>query len=120
MLASGSGFFAAQVEYLSGYFAPSSKGGLNDGTARLYGGRRTGGTSVETRINGVAVGAQVTPTVVDVSAVGVPIALGLDVANGEGSQQLDGDIAEVVAIRGTLAAADLACFESYLITKYAL
>jgi hypothetical protein len=120
LLASGAGVFSAQVEYKSGYFAGSAMRGLNDGLARLYGGRRTGGTDVETRINGLAVGAQVTPTVVDVSAVGIPVSLGLDVNNGEGSQQLDGDVAEIVAIHGTTAAADLACLESYLVSKYAL
>ncbi len=119
-LSTGSGIFAAQVEYQSGYFASSSVGGLNDGMARLYGARRTGGTHVEARINGMLVGAQVTPTVVDVSAVGIPISLGLDAANQEQSQQLVGDIAEVVAVRGTVPTADVVCFESYLITKYAL
>jgi hypothetical protein len=116
----GSGTFAAQVEYQDGYFAPSSTAGLNDGTPRLYGGRRTGGTNLAARVNGVAVGAQVTPTVVNVSEVGIPVSFGLIVANGVDTEQLDGDSAEVAAIHGTLAASDLACLESYLITKYAL
>jgi hypothetical protein len=115
----GAGAFTVQVQDQSGYIAASSARTFNDGMSRLYGGRRTGGTALEARINGAAVGAVVTPTTVNVSAVGVPLSLGLDEANGA-NQQLIGDIAEVVAIHGTLTTANLACLESYLMAKYAL
>jgi hypothetical protein len=88
---------------------------LNDGVVRLYGARRTAGTNLEVRVNG----SVATAVTVSVSAVGVPLSLGLDVANGA-NQQMMGDMAEVVAIHGTLAGANLACVESYLLAKYGL
>lgn len=111
--------FIVQVQYGSAYSARSSTTGLNDGRTRLYCGRRTGGTNLEVRLNSVVVGTQTTDTAVDVSTVGSPVGIGR-INNGSTDQQLDGDVAEVVAISGEVSDEDLSCLESYLMKRYAL
>jgi hypothetical protein len=111
--------FAMQLEYGGGFAARSSVSGLNDGRTRLYCGRRTGGTNLEVRLNSVVVGTQSTDTAVDISTVGYPLGIGR-IDNGGTDQQLDGDVAELVAIAGEVSADDISCLESYLMQRYRL
>jgi hypothetical protein len=89
----------------------------NDGVIRIYTGRRVG-NSLEVRVNG-AVQGTTNATSVNVSASGRPLLIG-----GRGtvmeSQALDGDIAEIVAVRGALGNDDLTKLEAYLKAKYGL
>ncbi len=89
--------------------------GLNDGNPRLVWVERTGVT-LSVFVAGVVTSATVTPPD-DCDAVGYPAYLG---AQAEGRQPLTGDIAEVVAVQGTISTANLNALESYFNTKYGL
>jgi hypothetical protein len=91
--------------------------GFNDNTARLLATQRTGGTTLALRVNGAqTTTAPVPSTDVGETAVGVRIG-----ASGDASTaRLDGDIAEMIAVKGTISTADLSAIETYLITKYGL
>ncbi len=87
----------------------------------LLGGRRTGNT-LEIRVDGQSSGTLTDGSVaVDVSAAGANAAIGANGGNlSPEFQQLHGDVAEIVAVHGTLAPADLASLEQYLMTRYAI
>jgi hypothetical protein len=87
----------------------------NDGTARLYAVQRVSGTET-LRVNGTQVASST--STVDVGEVGDEVDIGLLTSESEAA--LDGDIAEVIAVSGTLSSSDLSSIESYLVTKYAL
>ncbi|HEY5241992.1 MAG TPA: hypothetical protein VIJ22_11025, partial [Polyangiaceae bacterium] len=111
----GTTAFSSFVQVIQGVSNPTL--GFNDGTARLLGTQRTGGTTLTLRVNG----AQTTSATVaaeDVDAPNVVVSLG---ATGDASTaRLDGDIAELIAVKGTISAADLASLESGLMVKYGL
>jgi hypothetical protein len=68
-------------------------------------------------VNGVDAGAASGPGyAVNVSAVGFPARIGGTPAN----QDIKGDIAEVIAVQGSLSDEDIQQLESYLKTKYGL
>jgi len=114
--------FGVQLQGGTGYSVASPVGtALNDGNPRLYGGRRTGGTNLEARINGAQVGATVNPTAVDVSEVGYPLFIGAQITSTNTVvEALKGDVAEIVAVRGSLTTSELLELESYLRMKYGL
>ncbi len=87
----------------------------NDGTARLYAVQRASGTET-LRVNASQVASS--SSSVDVSESGSEVDVGLLAADSEAA--LDGDIAEVIAVMGTLSSTDLTNIEAYLKTKYAL
>jgi hypothetical protein len=87
----------------------------NDSTARLYLVQRASGTEV-LRVNGSQVATSTSS--IDLSEVGAEVDIGLLGASSEAA--LDGDIAEVIAVGGTLSSSDLTSLESYLKTKYGL
>lgn len=89
---------------------------LNDGTARLVGFQRAG-TTLTTRVNGIADGTATVNPPDDCNAIANAADIG---SQGRGVQQMLGDIAEIVVISGTVDATDLQALESYLQTKYAL
>jgi hypothetical protein len=109
---------AFEIAHQAGYFAAGSVANLADGSFRLYAGIRIGKT-IQLKINGVAVAVQETPTVVDVSALGLPAWLGVADTQPQ-AQPLDGDIAEVVIIRGPYVARYLKCLERYFAFGYGL
>jgi len=110
-----------QLSGEAGYHVPSSSDGYNDGGFRLYSGRRTGGTHLEVRVDGVSEGATDAPTALDISATGEPLFVGGHVTTGNDViQALLGDMAEVVAVHGPISEDDLAKLEAYLKAKYAL
>jgi hypothetical protein len=95
-----------------------------DSTVHLLGGRRFGDT-LEMRVDGVSSNTLTSAAEVnvDISATGASAAIG---QNGFGSppgpefQQYHGDIAEIIAVGGTLSDGDLALLEAYLKTKYGI
>jgi hypothetical protein len=95
-----------------------SNAAQNDGVIRLYTARRAG-DKLEVRINGIMQGTATT-TANNVSAAGRPLFIGGQPGTTTVTQALDGDIAEIVAVRGALSAAELTQLESYLKAKYAL
>jgi hypothetical protein len=94
-----------------------------DGTPHLLGIRRNG-VSLEIRVDGQLSNSLVNAQVgaVDVSSIGYAGIIG---QNGYGTpraefQQFHGDIAEMVAVRGSLTPGELANLEAYLMTRYKL
>jgi hypothetical protein len=109
--------------YLESTPPPSS---FIDGSVHLIGGLRVGST-LQVRVDGVAsssTAADAGPEAGlndDVSAVNSLVGIGQNcVSAASGFQQYAGDIAEMLAIHGTLSASDLASVEAYLKTKYAI
>lgn len=88
---------------------------LNDGTPRQFSLARTG-TTLSVRLNGMA-SASTVGAATDVGAMGTPVSMG---ANQSGGQALTGDIAEVIAVSGTVSPSDVANVEAYLKAKYSL
>jgi hypothetical protein len=88
----------------------------NDSTARSYAMQRVGLT-LDLRVDGTSVGTS-TSDGNDVSTPGTPVSVG-GTTNGQGIR-LDGDIAEILAVKGTLATSDRTGIESYLKMKYGL
>jgi hypothetical protein len=98
--------------------------GYNDGKLRLWTMRRiTAQRTVELRRNGVLDNRTVGNTFMnDVDNKATPVTLGgmrSTPTSGAGFN-FNGDIAEAVAVSGSLGDADLALLEAYLIAKYAL
>jgi hypothetical protein len=104
----------AQVD--ANHSATGTTSGLNDGKFHLFGMRRNSGT-LEVRVNGLAEGSLATAGSVDVSATGAAPTIG-----GQASkvQMLNGDIAEVIIVKGALSDTDLKSLESYLKGRYNL
>lgn len=91
--------------------------GFNDGTARLLGTQRTGATTLSLRVNGNETATK-TVQAMNVDEVGIGARIG---ASGDATiARLDGDIAEMIAVKGPISATDLATLESYLTAKYGL
>jgi hypothetical protein len=93
--------------------------GFDNGVPFILTGRRIAVTTIRVRANGVQIDSTLGNDNLnrDVSAVGHPVILG---ANGIGDfQQLEGSIGEIIAIKGSVSAADLTALETYLESKYA-
>jgi hypothetical protein len=109
-----SGAIRAQV---SGNLRITSSSTTYDDGKLHYVGARRAGTTLEVRADGTS--ATLADALIDVSASGRDVFIG-----GRGGdlnrQMLKGDIAEIVAIKGTLSDADLVLLEAYLKNKYAL
>ena len=88
-----------------------------DGVARLYVARRAGQT-LEIRVNGSPIASVAENGSVDVSNPGADVGIGSYATNS--GENLDGDVAELVAVAGPMSAADLATLEGGLVSKYAL
>ncbi len=100
-----------------------SKGnGYNDGVMRLWAMRRAGIT-VELRRGGAVDSSAKWNPPINVDAMGTPpVSIGARLYQGQTSASfpLDGDVAEIVVVKGTIAEPQLTLLESYLTTKYAL
>jgi len=94
-----------------------SDGGLNDGVARLVAARKVAG-NLELRVQGNQVGMITDAGFPDASAFnapGIPAVIG----GRQGAiQALKGDIAEIIAVKGTLTDAEQTSVETYLKAKY--
>jgi hypothetical protein len=84
-------------------------------TPRLYGFQRSGST-LSLRTNGAQVASQAQTGNVDVSANGEVAQIG----DFQTNAPLDGDIAEVVAVKGAISSQDLTSLETFLKAKYGL
>ncbi|MDB5220406.1 MAG: hypothetical protein JWO86_8333 [Myxococcaceae bacterium] len=99
--------------------AIGSDSGLNDGTMRLVGTRRSG-MSYELRVGGNQVSLLTDAGIEDpaaFNAAGLPAFIGGREAQ---IQQLQGDIAEIVAVKGTLTDLEQTTLEGYLAKKFGL
>jgi hypothetical protein len=99
--------------------AIESDGGLNDGVMRLVGTRRAG-MNYELRVSGTKVDGLTDASVPDpdaFNAAGLPAFIG---GREAPIQQLQGDIAEIIAIKGTLTDPEQTTLEAYLKKKYGL
>ncbi|HZU81864.1 MAG TPA: hypothetical protein VE987_03060 [Polyangiaceae bacterium] len=92
-----------------------------DGSVHLVGIRRTG-TTLEARIDGVVSNSIVNASVaVDVSAPGHDAVIGQNGSPAQNEfQQFHGDIAEMIAVDGSLAQSELDALEQYLKARYAI
>jgi hypothetical protein len=88
----------------------------NDNTPRNYGFRRTG-TTLELRVQGAVGSSKTEDGGIDVSAASTNVAIGDTVF---GNYALDGDIAEIVAVKGSISMQDLGALEAYFKSKYNL
>lgn len=110
---------AAQIAYHQATIE-TAQSGFNDGQPRVLVLRRrasAGVASLEIRVNG-ATAAITTGSAyaADISAPGRPVTL----AGTPDMQNIVGDIAEVVAIKGAIPDSDVTALEGYLETKYSL
>jgi hypothetical protein len=110
--AATTGFLA----FAHGIAAPSSGNGYNNTTPHTFGMQRTAG-NLTARLDGAVVGTQAIPVNAD---VGSSVGAQLGAIENAATQRLDGDIAEVIAVRGTIATSDLTGLEGYLRSKYTL
>jgi hypothetical protein len=109
------------------YFAwhvTSQSDGYNDAAGRVFGFRRTGGV-LELRAGGSPAGMANQGGTVDVSAPGAPVRIGATGGSGSGWPEagvarLNGDICEIIAVKGSISAGDLSGIEGYLKGKYGL
>jgi len=99
-------------------YVPTNETSLNDDNARQFSLTRTG-SSLSVRLDGLPDNSVVIGDggSLDVSAVGIPVSIG---ASPTGTQGLSGDIAEIIAVNGTIAVSDVANIEAYLESKYSL
>jgi hypothetical protein len=101
----------------------TQKTGYNDGKARLMAMQRVG-TTVTIRVNGKVTDTKILTSALDVTGdiapdAANPILVTVGAAYSDISR-LDGDVAEVIAVKGTLAVSDTLGIEGYLMSKYAL
>ncbi len=95
-------------------------GPYNDNVMRIVGARKVG-NALELRVNGVVTASNPDVSGYDVTAanaVGIPSFIGgRDSVN---FQNLDGDVAEMVGLKGTISDAEQTKIEAYLKAKYGL
>jgi hypothetical protein len=89
----------------------------NDNVARNYAYRRVG-SAVELRVNGSNVATQNVNGTPNVDATGTVVRFGADF--DASTNRLNGDIAEMIAVKGAISMNDLGTVETYLKTKYGL
>jgi len=97
-------------------FATSAHDRLDD-APHVFVSRRVG-AALEVRVDGAPEGATVLATPIDVSAPRRPVQIGQNGDHRPGFQALEGDVAEVVAVRGILPDDQLRVLECYLTVKY--
>jgi hypothetical protein len=113
-LVGDNGGHAIAVVGSGAYYAGSTSASLGDGTFRLIGARRAGtgaAATLEVRVAGAVAGT------------GTGVNYGVDLQSLVLGQVGPGnalDLAEVVVVKGTTSADDLAHLEAYLTAKYAL
>ncbi len=88
----------------------------NDDSLHVFATQRASG-ALSLRVDGATV-SSTSPDVDDVSNPGTPVEIGGQ--NSGIGTRLDGDIAEMLAVGGTLSTTDRANIESYLRSKYGL
>ena len=109
--------FGAQTSWYD--FVSSTSDGLNDGKPHLTGLRRHGPELILTLDGKTQTRISTTPPD-DVSALGQPAWIGGHLEDGEVIQRLQGDIAEIVVIDGSLPSTEFSSLEWELMQKYGL
>jgi hypothetical protein len=102
--------------FVTGGGATSTGTGYNDDMPHAFAMQRSG-TTLTVRLDGAVAGTQ---TIASGTNVGANTGAHLGGIENAGDQRLDGDIAELVAVEGTIASGDLAGIEGYLKAKYDL
>jgi hypothetical protein len=103
-----------QLDTLANHYVSTAASGLNDNVGRQFAFVRTGGV-ISVRLNGTpTTGAS---SAIDISAATFSLFIG---ANAVGTQALVGDIGEIIAVKGAIAAGDVTKVETYLKAKYSL
>ena len=101
-------------------FVNTATTGLNNNAPHVFGFRRVG-AQISTRLDGAVDGTETSDAAaVDLSALTTPARIG---AGGDGNttyQQLKGDVAELVLVKGTTSDPTLIALEQYLKSKYGL
>jgi hypothetical protein len=110
--------FATQMSNAAADRLLSTGTGYNDNKGHSFSVHR-GGTTLELRHNGNLDGTK-TVTAVDVSAPTIDVTIGASGGGGFAQARLNGDIAEVIAVKGAISSGDLSGIEGYLKAKYAL
>ena len=111
--------FATQMSAAAADRLLSTGNGYNDNKGQAFSVHR-GGTTLELRHNGALDGTK-TVTAVDVSAPTIDVTIGASGGGGNfAASRLNGDIAEVIAVKGAISNGDLTGIEGYLKAKYAL
>ena len=95
-------------------FVVSRTDGFADGAFRLYVARRVG-TIFSLRINGAYENDTVISSDLDLGAPDYPLLIG-----GTSGMPLEGDIAEMIALRGAVDDTDFTSLEAWLMEKYNL
>jgi len=93
-------------------------GPYNDNMARAISFQRSGST-LTLRVNAMSVGAASEKAPVDISAAMTDARIGADGVTAN-FRRLNGDVAEVIGCKGTIAPMDLMTIDTYLQMKYAL
>ncbi len=93
--------------------AHSKDVGYNDGAFRVLTATRSGGKKLDIRINGAVAGT--TGATWNVDSVGTPATLGSATSGGF---PIEGDIAEVVILKGITNPEDIQALEAYLAAKF--
>lgn len=88
----------------------------NDGAPRLYSAHRTP-MELDLRVNGNIVAAD-SKAATDLASPGIPVRIGMELDGNR--RRLKGDVAEIIAVRGTFTLQDVQKVDAYLTTKYAL
>jgi hypothetical protein len=109
---------AALYVQMAGTSVSSVATTFNDAAYHRLGARRTGAV-LEARTDGVVATTPITGTQ-DVTAGSIGAFIGGRIPTEGANQALDGHIAEVVAVKGTVSDADAALLETYFKTKYGL
>ena len=115
----GTSAFATQMSFAAADRLVSTSTGNNNFPKGHAFSVHRGGTTLELRNNGALDGTK-TVTAVDVSAPTIDVMLGATPGNGFTQNRLNGDIAEVIAVKGAISSGDLSGIEGYLKAKYAL
>jgi hypothetical protein len=115
---SSSTTFGFQIDAATDFLSTNATA-LNDGSPRLFVAQRKGMT-MEIRVGGTTDKTFTTTAVQDVSASTYNMFIGGHEQGAGVSQNLQGDIAEFLIVRGALTANELQKLETFLKTKYAL
>jgi hypothetical protein len=114
---------AASNGFDAAAYVDSVDGGYNDGKFHVIIARRTQQTTLEIRTDGISAKNTTLPAVDD-TADGAAVGIGAGATGYSGvvgtSQLLHGDIAEIVAVQGTVSDTDMGSLEAYFKSKYGL
>jgi hypothetical protein len=107
---------AFSTSFAAGNYVTTTNAYNND-AAHVFAVQRVG-AKLDLRVDGASVASASSSSDNDLSTVGTGVRIGADVS-AQGIR-FDGDIAEMIAVKGTLATTDRASLESYAKTKWGL